>query len=177
MEVLNKTIYGKRIKLRKLCHADAQDIFNNIHDNEVSKNTPLKLPYNYEDCIAYIDRSTLNPAHKEFGIQHYDSKEIIGVISIYNYTSKLPFIGYWLTKKFRKLGYAQESLELLIKYCNIQLRLKKIEATVFDTNLASIELLKRNGFNYTKSTIVSKANSSDEQTLEHYCFTEAIAST
>lgn len=171
-----KTIYGNRVKLRALALDDSQDVYKNIQDDSIAYNTPLKLPYSLQDSIDYIHRCTSNDSHLEFGISHYDSKEIIGVVSIYNVNSSLPFIGYWIAKKYRGLGYAKEAVALILQYNQQSLHLTQLEATVLSSNLPSIRLLESFNFKYTKASTI-KVNENN-CSMVHYSWSEdAIEST
>ncbi|PCJ15428.1 MAG: hypothetical protein COB02_18070 [Candidatus Cloacimonadota bacterium] len=145
-------IYGKRIKLRQLSFQDQSDIYHNIQDQEIDFNTPIVFPFSLKNAIEYIIKSNSNKNHVEFGIEHYDSNQIIGVMSLYNIHSDKPFIGYWLTKKFRGLSYTKEALQLILKFSKNKLNIYKLEATVLSTNIASIKLLEGFNFNYKKTT-------------------------
>ena len=55
-------------------------------------------------------------------------------------------IGYWVNKKFWGMGYCSEALELMLRFCFLRLKLRRVEAGLFPGNPASARVLKKAGF-------------------------------
>lgn len=92
-------------------------------------------------------------ALKKLNIRFYvflreDPTTIIGTISLYNInsTNKCCEIGYKFASRFHGNGYALESLLEAICIAFDELELERIVAHVQETNLASIRLLEKIGF-------------------------------
>jgi ribosomal-protein-alanine N-acetyltransferase len=56
------------------------------------------------------------------------------------------YLGYHLFSGFTGHGYMTEAVSMVLRYAFDRLKLHRIEANVQPTNLASIAVLKRNGF-------------------------------
>ncbi|MCJ8344707.1 GNAT family N-acetyltransferase [bacterium] len=166
---MTHVLYGKRIKLRKLLNTDQMDIYHHIQDEEIRINTPLALPFSLSDVQDYIEKANLNQNHQQFGIEHYDSEQVIGVVSIYNIHSEKPFVGYWISKSYRQMGLSKEALQLILAFNLEKLFLPLIYATVLDRNIASIKVLTSSGFKYSHSSEDLQKNNGKNHQIMHYC--------
>lgn len=151
MFITNK-LSGKLIKLRTHKQSDVDDICKNIRDKEIQKYT-LKIPFPYlkSHAVDFIKQTVKNRKLKiacEFAITEIDEDIVIGGISLMNIDSKNKNaeLGYWLGKKYRNKGYISEAIRLILKFAFNELKLNKIYAQLWEKNLASIKVLKKNGF-------------------------------
>ncbi len=142
-------IDGKRIYLRSLEEADADDITRNVNDPEVVKWT-LLIPYPYPDdgAIQFIrmaEKSMLERSSYIFGIILRKSDRLIGVISLdkVEWTHRVSKIGYWLGQDHWGLGYMAEATALIVRFGFEQLGLFRIEAVILEDNVRSAKVLTK----------------------------------
>ena len=57
-------------------------------------------------------------------------------------------IGFWMGKDYRKMGYMQNAIKIILNFGFKELKLERIYAKVFSINEGSINLLKKMGFKY-----------------------------
>ena len=72
----------------------------------------------------------------------------IGCIDIYDF-DPIHFragIGILIQEEYRKLGYAKESLRLIIDYCFNILMLKQVYCLIDSLNIDSLNLFRKTGF-------------------------------
>ena len=55
-------------------------------------------------------------------------------------------IGYWLGKKYAGNGYMTQVVKLMSNFCFDELKVRKIEAYVYEGNIGSQKVLENNGF-------------------------------
>ncbi len=144
-------IKGDRINLRKLKKSDAESIQKHAKDKEISRYTILPHPYKLKHAQDFINLTHKKMRKKEsyeFGIELKVTKKIIGMMGLINidFENKKAEVGYWLGKKYWKQGLTTESLKLILKFGFRELKLEKIYAKVMCPNMASANLLKKNGF-------------------------------
>jgi RimJ/RimL family protein N-acetyltransferase len=78
-----------------------------------------------------------------------NSGELVGVISltpsrdVNRYSAE---VGYFVGEQYWNKGYATEALRLVGNFANSRHGLKRLYATVFDFNLASMRVLEKAGF-------------------------------
>jgi RimJ/RimL family protein N-acetyltransferase len=151
MQAMLPTLKGQKINLRRVYKSDAESIYKYARDEEISRYTFLPNPYRISDAYRFITLThTALRAKKafNFGIEHKQEKEIIGMISLeqVNFQHLLAETGYWLGKKYWGQGIAQEALQLVLKFGFEQLKLNRIYARVMHPNIASARLLENVGF-------------------------------
>ncbi|MCK5773629.1 MAG: GNAT family N-acetyltransferase [Thermoplasmata archaeon] len=149
MEDKRRVLDGKRIYLRPLEEADADDITENVNDPEVVKWT-LLIPYPYPDdgAIQFIrmaEKSMLERSSYIFGIILKKSDRLIGVISLdkVEWTHRVSKIGYWLGKDHWNNGYMTEATALLTAFGFEQLGLFRMEAVILEGNVRSAKVLTK----------------------------------
>ena len=148
---MNIKIEGKIIILRKFRKSDAHDIVKNANHLEISKYTTVPYPYTIEHALDYIKKSQIclrKGTGFYFGIVPKENDQIIGTVSLekIDVVAKKAEVGYWLGKKYWKLGIADEALKLILKFGFNKLELIRIWARVMEPNKPSIKLLEKNGF-------------------------------
>jgi ribosomal-protein-alanine N-acetyltransferase len=57
------------------------------------------------------------------------------------------YIGYYVSASYARRGYMTEALQLMLRYAFVKLKLHRLEANIQPSNVASIALVKRAGFN------------------------------
>ncbi len=137
------------IELRKLKLTDKKFIAELLNNKNVWKNLTDRIPFPYkesdaEEFIKLIDRSRLNIA---FAII-YNEKFVgtIGLIKQKDVRRKSAELGYWIGEPFWNKGIATEAVQLITEYGFNKLDIFRIFASVYEYNVASMKVLKKNGF-------------------------------
>ena len=149
----NKLELGK-IRFRALEPSDIDLLYTWENDAEIWEVSNTFEPFSKYILAQYIKES-----------QHdiYESKQVrmiietlegkaVGAIDLFDFD---PFhfragVGILIhDKKDRKMGYANDSLQLLCNYAANHLRLHQLFANISVDNLISIQLFKNNGFELT----------------------------
>lgn len=144
-------IKGKKINLRRLIKSDAQSLFENARDKEISRYTTVPHPYTLQHAYDFIKMTHRKQRKNEalnLGIELRETKKIIGMISLtkiqkINCNAEL---GYWLGKKFWGQNIIQEAVKMMLNVGFNQLKLHKINACVIEPNIKSQKVLLRAGF-------------------------------
>lgn len=134
---------------------EIDDLVTQINDIEVYNGT-LRIPHPYtkSDGEYYLKMAT--ERKEEFG--HAMNWQIrtkegrwIGGISLHGFYGKNSHrdeIGYWLGKEYRNKGIMSKVLPAFAKYVATQFGVIRLEATIFDYNIASIRAVEKCGFIY-----------------------------
>ncbi|HDL01204.1 MAG TPA: N-acetyltransferase [candidate division Zixibacteria bacterium] len=142
---------GQKINLRYTTLDDADSITKYCAEKEISKYTIIPHPYTLQNAIDFInmcidDRKSMASLH--YGIEHKETKEIIGMIDVnsINKTHRRGELGYWLAKPFWGKGIMLEAINLLTDYCFQKMQLERIYAHVQPDNIGSWKLLEKARF-------------------------------
>ena len=126
-----------------------------MKDKEISHNT-LRVPFPYREIDGKDFLKICVGAKKKFGKQmnwaiRVADGELIGVIGFhgkYGKGSHKDEIGYWLAKPYRRKGIMKKVINRMCKYGFEKMKLKRIEASIFPFNIASMKLLQKCGFKF-----------------------------
>ncbi len=144
---------GKRVSLGVIERNDLAELWRCHGDFEVRRlMTYGWMPAYWEDEEKWFEGIIKERWKKIFlGIIENSSGKVIGMIDVrdINWRSRYGEIGYWLCKEYWGKGYMTEAVSLMLKYCFEYLNLRKVFAKVFESNIASIKVLEKNGFKYT----------------------------
>ena len=134
---------GSRITLRPLLMSDLLFLKSIENNNENWQYGTEEKVYNSAELITYINNSKtdINVAKQYRFVIDYNSFPI-GFIDLFNFTAESVYIGIIISKENRNRGFAKESLELIINYSFMSLKVNKIYATVSIDNSNSIKLFK-----------------------------------
>ena len=147
-----KPFKGERILLRPLKYSDADDIYKNAREREVSKWTcNIPYPYTKNDARKFIKHSILGLRKKQtyiFAIVLNDTGRLVGAIEIKpsHKGGKKGELGYWLGKPYWGQGIVSEAIKLALIFAFKKLKLHRLSACVFKENTASKKVLLKNGF-------------------------------
>ena len=137
------------IELRKLKLTDKKFIAELLNNKNVWNNLTDRIPFPYkesdaEEFIKLIERSRLNIA---FAII-YNEKFVgtIGLIKQKDVRRKSAELGYWIGEPFWNKGIATQAVQLITEYGFNKLDIFRIFASVYEYNVASMKVLKKNGF-------------------------------
>lgn len=141
-----------QLLLSKMQYRYAHDIVEAMQDVEIYLQT-LKIPFPYflADAIGYIDHikeiEAKHKIQKEWAILYQN--KMIGAIGLHfdkGVDSHISEIGYWLNKDYRGQGWMSLVLSSFTAYVFKNMKIIKLKAVVFDSNLASIKSLENSGF-------------------------------
>lgn len=143
---------NKAIKIRKLKFSDADDLYEHIHEREISKWT-IRIPYPYslKDAIKFIRKSQYEVRKMKgynFGIALKETDSVIGGIGLHciDWKNSNAELGYWIGKKYWGKGLMTEAVRLILDFGFKELKLHKIYAHCFEENVASAKVLEKCGF-------------------------------
>lgn len=136
---------GELVRLRKISIHDADSIFENAKDKDISDLLPKPIN-TITDAKGYV--KTIQKMWREeigliFGIE--DKSKIIGIIGLSNLDpdSMNAQVGYWVAKSYWRKGIAKESLMLIMEFAFLELKLVKLYAKIYSNNIPSIRLIKK----------------------------------
>jgi RimJ/RimL family protein N-acetyltransferase len=150
----NSRIETERLILRQPSRKDISCIVRNLSDLNVTK-WLLVVPYPYtrKDALWYINHSKEKSKEKprkdySYWIELKETGEVIGGIGLskIDYFSGVGTIGYWLGTSHHRKGYGSEGLKALLDLAFRKLKLRRLEAGVFEGNPSSGKLLEKYGF-------------------------------
>jgi RimJ/RimL family protein N-acetyltransferase len=144
-------IKGKKINLRRVHRADAISIQRYANDPEVTRFLFTPYPYTLEHAYEFIKTSHRMHRKKSgfpFGIEHKDSREIIGLIGLYrvDMLHKNAEVGFWLGRDYWGQGITKEAIRLILRYAFDEIGFERIFARVMHPNKVSLHLLESLGF-------------------------------
>ena len=121
--------------------ADNKSVAQNLRD-------AFPHPYTLDDAVVFLD----NVRQGKMGIVYgmfLNSGELVGVISltpgrdVNRYSAE---VGYFVSEQSWNKGYATEALRLASNFAQFKHGFKRLYATVFDFNSASMRVLEKAGF-------------------------------
>ena len=161
-------LQGTLIQLRPWQSGDEMALAKYANNAKISAYLFDRFPYPYtlDDAYAWITR---NAAHwPPINLALELDNEIIGGIGLEfreDIYRKTALIGYWLAEPFWGQGIMTEALKLMVNYAFQTFDLSRIQAGVFDSNLASMKVLEKAGFvkeGVSKKSIYKKGVFYDE---------------
>lgn len=144
-------LIGKKIILKTIQKTDAEDLYENIKDKEISKYSGPYSSTSIRNAIKYIKKCSDNIQKKEsycLGIYLKENNKLIGNIGLIDldWKNKKCEIGFWIGKNFWNKGYMTEAVLLITEYGFKTLNLHKISAVFHEQNIGSEKVLIKSGF-------------------------------
>ncbi|WP_438434674.1 GNAT family N-acetyltransferase [Gorillibacterium sp. sgz500922] len=149
-------LIGERIVLRPLTESDVGVwIHHNLKNRDhFQAFTPAREEsyYTEEVQLAWIRRSEQEIREDKqypFGIFLKETGELIGSIQLFQIERRFmqrAMIGYSLDQDYEGKGYMTEAVRLLVEYAFRELKLHRVYAEAKPTNLGSIRVLEKAGF-------------------------------
>lgn len=105
-------------------------------------------PKDKDSFIGYFARNKL-PENECFLIFNIEDGAIAGSINlsqIFRGGFDSAYLGYYLGEKFNGIGFMSEAISMILRFAFEDLKLHRIEANIQPHNLASIAVVKKNGF-------------------------------
>jgi ribosomal-protein-alanine N-acetyltransferase len=154
---INIILESDRLTLKPLCKVsdeiDDEYIASIANDYDIAKYVGHRFPNPYTiDSAKGFKEYAKNSWEKEseyiFAIFEKENNLYIGNIgvSLDKENNIVGNLGYWLGKKFEGKGHMSEATKLLIDFSFDILKVRKIEAGVYDDNIGSQKVLQKNGF-------------------------------
>ena len=137
------------ILLRKLAFADAPAIAALANNKKIWDNVRNQMPFPYavSDAEKFIEQvSKADGAAVRTIVQEDTIKGLIGLhpaADVYTGTAEL---GYWIGEPFWGQGLASAAVAQMIRLGFAELKLRRIFASVYEYNIASMRVLEKNGF-------------------------------
>lgn len=137
-----------RIQLRGLVSSDKSSVFEVVKNEAVAKGNPWFSPKTVEE-FDFSWGETQEYESKELAFILKDTGELIGSGGLYiDEANRKARLGYILHPRFWNQGIATEIVDELLSIAFIELKLHRVEATVYNGNIGSSRVLEKNGFQY-----------------------------
>ena len=141
----------ERLILRRVDNNDYKEVLPLRSNPETMKYIPRPLLKNQDDALAHIlmiETKIQNNEGINWAITVKGDPKLIGVIGHYriqleNYRAE---IGYMILPEFNGQGIVTEAVKEVVKYGFEIMKLHSIEAVIDPDNVASANVLKKNGF-------------------------------
>ncbi len=129
--------------LRNFFESDFEDYYDIVSNDEIYKFLMAIKPTN--KIIAFETFKNYMLRDNEFAI--VENEHVVGYIRLdLNMYHKKASIGYVVNPRYQRRGYCSQAIEIMINKVFKEMGIEKIEATVFEDNLASANLLEKCGF-------------------------------
>ncbi|GAA3719087.1 GNAT family protein [Nonomuraea antimicrobica] len=142
--------HGPRVAIRYISLQDFEELAV-LHEESaelLARWMPGAPITTYDDFERYLARFD-GPLHEGFLICLRDTGAIVGRVNINNIirgTHQCATIGYSAFASTARRGYLTEGLGLLVAYAFGEMALHRLEANIQPSNTASLNLIKRVGF-------------------------------
>ena len=141
---------NENIIIRAAEPKDASLIYKWENDQEIWRVSETYMPYSlYQIEEFLLNNSDLFSIRQiRFIIVRKEDNKNIGCIDLYDFDPihMRAGVGILLQKEYRKQGYANEALQLLLDYCFNTLMLKQVYCLIDVQNTDSISLFTKIGF-------------------------------
>ena len=143
-------IKTKWLILRNITIGDVDDMYEYAKSALVGPTAGWRPHVNAIETKAIIASFIGNQNRGELGvwaIVEQKSGKMIGTIELYNYTYRfMAELGYSLNPAYWGNGYAAEAAQAVVDYGFHILKVRRIEASTFETNHQSIRVCEKLGF-------------------------------
>lgn len=144
---------GQKVRLRPMHVEDARQKWKERTDSEARRllECELELPVisfeaymeGFEEVCDFKDTTHFT----SFGIDTL-AGEYVGWLNLYglDYRNGTFSFGMGIFREYRQKGYAEEALRMILRYGFYELRMQKCHSACLDTNVGSIRLHQKIGF-------------------------------
>jgi len=148
---LFNSLEGENIYFRPLSVNDAQEIHSYASDADVSRFIGWRLMENLDQTREYIQKMLKRQAEGTIfyaSIVLKSTGAVIGTAMIFGFDHEAMHaeIGYVFHKDYWGKGYGTEAVSMMDNFAFGALKLHKLHARVTDTNVGSVRVLEKNGF-------------------------------
>jgi len=145
------TIMGHPLTLRPLRLNDAPAFAKHASDQDIARMTgsfPRYFPLiSAEFRIMHMNAQKRRGLSFNYAITQTGQDQLIGVMDLFRPASdEILEIGYWTAKPFWGKGYATEAGRMILEAAQEHLGVKRIKASVYTDNPASLRVLEKLGF-------------------------------
>lgn len=146
---------GKLVSLRPIEPEDLDYIYLWENDTSIWKVSNTLTPFSYYIIKKYIENShqdIFEAKQLRLIIEQNETKTPVGCIDLFDFDPqhKRAGVGVLIAEdKNRNKGYASESLQLLINYAFLTLKLHQLYANISENNTSSIKLFTKLKFEKT----------------------------
>lgn len=141
------------VTLSRIIPGDKPSLVRCLNEKGIYDNTLLiPYPYTEKDADWWLNHVTnferVQDKQKVWAIRNRQ-EELIGAIGLqykYGLHAHKDEFGYWLAKSYWGRGIMTEAVQRFTELCFTQLRLVRLEATVFHFNKASARVLEKAGY-------------------------------
>lgn len=145
------SISTNRLILRRFKVSDAQDCFEFLSDRDTCYSDGGFEPFENmnEEYYSLMDKF-LNQQTRYMIVLKEENK-VIGTINLMDVTDRVVEameIGYVINPHYRKKGYAYEAVNTLVNLLIEDLHLDLLLAASIESNIASLNMIKKLGFKY-----------------------------
>ncbi len=162
-------ITRKRFTLREWRPGDAESLAQHANNIKIWRNLHDAFPHPYTraDADAWIEQTSAVPSGTVFAIV-VGGKAVggIGINPMKDEHRRTAAIGYWLGESYWGRGIATEALRAMTDHAFATFDLARLEAYVFEWNLASARVLEKAG--YTREAVLRKRVTKEGRTVD--CF-------
>ena len=142
---------GSKIHLRAIEPEDAAKVLIWENNPENWRVSGTEAPYSMHGILDYINsiHNFRQSGEMRLMICLNDTNEAVGTLDLFeaNFKHGRAGIGILIAEeKERNKGFARESLEILIEYCQIMFDFHNLTANVLEDNTSSIHLFEGVGF-------------------------------
>jgi [ribosomal protein S5]-alanine N-acetyltransferase len=141
-------IKGRNIFLRHPQIEDHKEFAYLMKESKKLHSGLANPPIEKEKFAAYVKQNE-SDASESFLICRNQDSAIVGAINlsqIFRKSFQNAYLGYYIGEKFGEKGYMSEAIALILRYAFKDLKLHRIEANIQPHNLASISVVRKNGF-------------------------------
>lgn len=145
------TIKTKKFILRPFRMSDAKSVARHANDKIISRNTSnIPYPYSLKDARQWLKKvakeyNKKNSSDVVFSIEI--DGEAVGAIGLHKIIhGHKAELGYWLGREYWGGGVTTEAVKKVTGYGLKKMRLRRIYASVFSFNKASIRVLEKNAY-------------------------------
>jgi ribosomal-protein-alanine N-acetyltransferase len=144
-------VHSPRLTLRPLAAADLADLLEVNGDPEVTQFLPYPTWQSIRDGAAWLARmETLACAGtgRQLVLVRKSDSKVIGTLLLFRYeeSSGRLELGYVLGRAYWGQGFMREALDATCSYAFRSMNIRRLEAEVNPSNVASCKLLTRVGF-------------------------------
>lgn len=142
---------SEQLKLRPWCEEDKQELQRIANNSNVTKYLRERFPHPYtkNDAERWVSLNIMGLHETHFCIE-YNGKPAGGIgidiqNDIHKYTAEL---GYWLGEEYWNKGIITQCIKAATPFFMEKFQLKRIYATAFVGNSASVRTLEKAGYTF-----------------------------
>lgn len=148
MKNQNFRVRGKNLFLRYPQKSDLKEFSALNRASEKLHRGLVSPPIDKKSFTEFIEKNKVE-ANENLLICRNLDEVIIGAINlsqIFRKAFQNAYLGYYIGEKFAGKGHMTEAIQLVLRFAFRRLKLHRIEANIQPENLASIAVVRKNGF-------------------------------